>query len=259
MIFSSLLMEVTFWLIEEGYQSVKLEMEGDHVKATSGTAVKSFKVDMRLSEQRAQITPNFRTMVAVHEAGHAVVYALLHKCAPFEVKVNVASFTGGYMATAVASPYKIETKAALRASLSVLFAGRCAEELVFGEDNASNGAESDFSAATNTASAYVRKWGFDRYTARIESGKAERISWVTRIEETDSRILGLLERAHNEARGLIEQNKAYFSVVVNALLEKGVLTQAEFIELSKPFIAIGTEEVIADHGEKWAEFCANSL
>jgi hypothetical protein len=259
MIFSSLLMEVTFWLIEEGHQSVNLEMAGDWVKATSGNTYKLFKVDLRLSEQRAQITDNFRTMVAVHEAGHALVYALKHKCAPFEVKVNVASFTGGYMSTTVSSPYKIENRASLRASLSVLMAGRCAEEIVFGKDGASNGAESDFAAATNTASAYVRKWGFDKYTARVESGQAERISWITKISETDESIIGLLERAHYEATGLIKSNTAYFVTIVKALLGKGVLTQAEFIELSKPFKELGTEEVIESHTEAWDAFCAESL
>jgi hypothetical protein len=254
MIFSSLLMEVTFWLIEEGHQSVKLEMAGDAVKATSSSAHKMFKVDLRLSEQRAQITDNFRTMVAVHEAGHALVYAKKHRCAPFEVKINVASFTGGYMSTTVSSPYKIETKQSIRESLVVLLAGRCAEELVFGVDNASNGAESDIATATATASAYVRKWGFDDYTARVESGSAERISWITKIEQSDENIVGLLERAHDDAGQILRGNKTYFKTIVKTLLEKGVLTQAEFIELSKPFIELGTEEIISSHTKAWENF-----
>jgi hypothetical protein len=254
MIFSSLLMEVTFWMIEEEHQSVKLEMVGEWVKATTGNTYKMFKVDMRLSEQRAQITDNFRTMVAVHEAGHALVYSLVHKCAPFEVKVNVASFTGGYMSTTVSSPYKIETRDSTRASLAVLFAGRCAEELVFGKRNACNGAESDIATATATASSYVRKWGFDQYTARIESGKADRISWITKIEETDENIINLLNHAYDVAGSTLRNNTAYFITIVQALLEKGVLTQAEFIELSKPFVKLGTEEVIPSHAEAWAAF-----
>lgn len=258
MIFSSLLMEVTFWLIEEGHPSVKLEMDGDSVKATSGSTHKQFKVDLRLSEQRAQITDKFRTMVAAHEAGHALVYALRHQCAPFEVKVNVASFTGGYMSTTVPSPYKIENRAATRAHLAVLLAGRCAEEMVFGADNASNGAESDIAAATNTASAYVRRWGFDDYIARVESAKADRISWITKISETDENIISLLENAYEVASHTLRSNTSYFITIVKALLSKGVLTQAEFIELSKPFCALGTEEVIADHCEAWESFCANA-
>jgi hypothetical protein len=260
MIFSSLLMAVTFWMIEEGHESVKLEMvgewvkPGEWVKATTGSTYKMFKVDMRLSEQRAQITDNFRTMVAVHEAGHALVYAIKHNCAPFEVKVNVASFTGGYMANAVPSPYKIENRASIRAQLEVMLAGRCAEEIVFGKDGASNGAESDIAVATTTASHYVRKWGFDNYTARVESGKADRITWITKIAETDESIIGLLEHAYDEASHTLRSNTAYFVTIVKALLEKGVLTQAEFIELSKPFRTLGTEEMIKSHTDAWDVF-----
>jgi hypothetical protein len=47
--------------------------------------------------------------------------------------------------------------------------------------------------------------------------------------------------------------------IVKALLGKGVLTQAEFIELSKPFKELGTEEVIESHTEAWDAFCAESL
>lgn len=264
MIFSSLLMEVTFWLIEEGHQSVTLEMvgewvkPGEWVKATSGSTFKMFKVDLRLSEQRAQITEDFRTMVAVHEAGHALVYALKHKCAPFEVKVNVTSFTGGYMSTAISSPYKFDNRESVRAGLAVLLAGRCAEEIVFGKENASTGAESDIASATASASAYVRKWGFDEFTARVESGYADRISWITKIPESDEAVIGLLENAYVAANSLIRDNTAYFTTIVKALLEKGVVTQAEFIELSKPFKQLGTEEVIDSHTEAWKKFYLTS-
>jgi ATP-dependent Zn protease len=258
MIFSSLLMEVTFWMIEEGHDSVALHMEGEAVAATSGDVKATFKVDMRLSEQRAQITDDFRTMVAVHEAGHSIVYAMLHKAAPFEVKVNVASFTGGYMSTTVPSPYKIETRESMRAALSVLLAGRCAEEIVFGNDNASSGAESDITQATNNASAYVRKYGFDKYTGRVDSGKSERINWITKIEETDESVIALLKSAYLRAIDVLKMNIPYFKVIVHELLAQGSISQQEFIKLSEPFVALGVKEAIPSHEHAWEKFCKHS-
>jgi hypothetical protein len=260
MIFSSLLMEVTFWMIEEEHQSVKLEMvkewvnPGEWVKATTGNTYKMFKVDMRLSEQRAQITKNFRTMVAVHEAGHAVAYALRKKAAPFEVKVNLASFQGGYMANAVPSPYKIDTKETIMNDLIVLLAGRVAEEIVFGKDNASNGAESDIVEATNKANGYVRRWGFGSTIGRIDSGSADRISWITKVSESNSELEELLHDAYNKANELINANRPYFVKVVSELIHKGVLTQDEYVELSNPFIELSKEEVNIDHAAKWYQF-----
>lgn len=255
MMFSSLLMDVAFWMIEKDLEEVTLDMLFDAVVIAKANGEEhTFGVDMRLTEQRAQITRDFRTMVAVHEAGHAVAYAVRKNAAPFEVKVNLASFQGGYMAAAVPSPYKIETKASIVNDIVVLLAGRAAEEMVFGRDNASNGAESDIVEATNRASAYVRKWGFGNVPGRVESGSADRISWITKISESDSELMSLLSNAYDTARQLLQQNRSYFVKVVSELIKSGVLKQDEYITLSKPFIALGTEEKVAEHVEKWEEF-----
>ena len=255
MIFSSLLMDVAFWMIEENLPEVTLDLTGGVVRATAGAVEQFFGVDLRLSEQRSNITRNFRTMVAVHEAGHAIVYALKKKCAPFEVKVNLASFQGGYMASATPSQYKIETKESVRQDLAVYLAGRCAEELVFGAEHASNGSESDIIAATNMASAYVRRWGFGDYPGRVESASADRVQWITRIADTDSNVIDLLADAHHEATKVLAENREYFTLVVKELLERGVIRQSEFIFLSKPYVALGREEEEQDaHAEEWQKF-----
>lgn len=259
MIFSSLLMDVAFWMIEENLPEVVLDLTGSAVLATAGDVGQVFAVDLRLSEQRDSITSNFRTMVAIHEAGHAIVYALKKKCAPFEVKVNLASFQGGYMASATPSPYKIETKETLREDMAVYLAGRCAEELVFGQDHAGNGAESDITAATNLASAYVRRWGFGDYPGRVESGAADRIQWITRIADTDANVINLMADAHHEATKVLVENREYFTLVVKELLRKGVIRQSEFIELSKPYVKLGREEEERDaHCAEWQKFLQGS-
>jgi hypothetical protein len=254
MMFSSLLMDVAFWLIQENLGEVHLDLMDLVVHATADGVEQLFPVDMRLSEQRTHITKNFRTMVAVHEAGHAVAYAVRKKAAPFEVKVNLASFTGGYMANAVPSPYKIDTKATIMNDLIVLLAGRVAEEIVFGRENASNGAESDIVEATSRANGYVRRWGFGDTIGRIESGSADRVAWITKVSESDHELEDLLRVAYDDAGHLIRMNRTYFVTVVRALIHKGVLTQDEYIELSKPFFQLGKEEVNVDHVSKLEEF-----
>jgi hypothetical protein len=255
MIFSSLLMDVAFWMIEGDYNEVTLDLMDTSVLAEADGAQQVFKVDLRLSEQRAQITLDFRTMVAVHEAGHAVVYSIKKGVSPFEVKVNLASFQGGYMASAVASPYKIDTKQSLLDDVAVLLAGRAAEEHVFGEENAGNGAESDIVSATSIASGFIRRWGFgESVIGRIESGAAERISWITHVPQSDDEVIELLLYAYDDARAILEQNREYFVTVVNALLRKGVLKQHEYIELSRPFIELKAEDHESGHVAMWEDF-----
>jgi hypothetical protein len=258
MMFSSLLMDVAFWMIENDLNEVSLDMLHDAVVIAKANGHEhTFHVDMRLTEQRAQITRDFRTMVAVHEAGHAVVYAIRKHVAPFEVKVNLASFQGGYMASAVPSPYKIDTKNSIFNDVVVLLAGRAAEEMVFGEDNASNGAESDISEATTRASAYIRRWGFGDVLGRIESGGADRITWITKIAATDDALIAFLHKAYHAAKEVLDEHRGYFSQVVTELIQKGTLKQDEFIALSKPFVALGTEEKVNEHCAQWEEFEKN--
>ncbi len=255
MMFSSLLMEVAFWMIEENLSEVTLDLFDNVVLATADSAKEQmFSVDMRLSEQRAKITNNFRSMVAVHEAGHAVAYAVRKKAAPFEVKVNLTSFTGGYMANAVPSPYKIETKATIMNDIIVLLAGRAAEEMVFGEENASSGAESDITEATKRASHYTRRWGFGKTIGRIETASADRISWITKVAESDVEVIALLQEAYSEAHKVLAENREYFIAVVKQLIRNGVLKQDEYIQISKPFMNLGKEERTLEHSEKWVEF-----
>lgn len=255
MIFSSLLMDVAFWMIEEDIHEVGMELVGHEVHCTSAIGQKKeFPVDMRLTVQRSQITDSFRTMVAVHEAGHAILYAVKKKCAPFEVKVNLASFQGGYMAGTTPSPYAIDTRKSIIDDLAVSLAGRGAEELVFGAENACVGAESDIMTATHQASAFVRRWAFSMFPGRVDSDASDRINWMTNIKATDEVIETLLNNARREVKDVLTANHEYFMVVVNKLLEKGVIRQDEFIEISAPYCKIGKEENGHPHVEMWKSF-----
>jgi hypothetical protein len=51
-----------------------------------------------VSHLRQRSNVDFRALLAVHEAGHGLVHALLFGRAPQEVKIHVASFEGGYNA-----------------------------------------------------------------------------------------------------------------------------------------------------------------
>lgn len=48
----------------------------------------------------------------------------------------------------------------LESKLSTLYAGRLAEELIYGEENISTGASNDIKVATNIARNMVHQWGF---------------------------------------------------------------------------------------------------
>ena len=96
--------------------------------------------------------------VAVHEAGHAVMYAVLFGLAPLRPTARVASsYVSGFT-----SPHPIyETAGSLIRQAKVALAGGIAEELVFGKGLASVGRSADRERATMTIIDFIRRHGFD--------------------------------------------------------------------------------------------------
>ena len=84
---------------------------------------------------------------------------------PLEVRINVASFNGGYASYA---PQKAWSRRMLRDVICVSLAGRAAEALVFGPDATTTGAEADRKQATANAIAYVRHHGFGSRVSRTD-------------------------------------------------------------------------------------------
>ena len=96
--------------------------------------------------------------ISVHECGHAVSYMLYTGFAPLQLKSKVASsYAAGFT-----FPHQIhDTKESLLGRIKIYLAGGIAEEIIFGEHNASIGRSHDREQATMLATDYIRKYGFD--------------------------------------------------------------------------------------------------
>lgn len=96
--------------------------------------------------------------ISVHECGHAILYMLYTGYAPLQLKSKVASsYAAGFT-----FPHQIhDTKESLLDRIKIYLAGGIAEEIVFGENNASIGRSHDREQATALAADYIRKYGFD--------------------------------------------------------------------------------------------------
>ncbi|MCJ7933599.1 MAG: AAA family ATPase [Chryseobacterium sp.] len=96
--------------------------------------------------------------ISVHECGHAVSYMLYTGFAPLQLKSKVASsYAAGFT-----FPHQIhDTRESLLDRIKIYLAGGIAEEIVFGEKNASIGRSHDREQATVIAIDYIRKYGFE--------------------------------------------------------------------------------------------------
>ncbi len=112
----------------------------------------------RIDKIRQANQPDTVANISVHECGHAVSYILHTGFAPLQLKSKVASsYAAGFT-----FPHQIhDTKESILNRIKIYLAGGIAEEIIFGENNASIGRSHDREQATALAADYIRRYGFD--------------------------------------------------------------------------------------------------
>ena len=181
-----------------------------------------------INRLRQRNNPDFRALLAVHEAGHGLVHALLFGRAPQEIKIHVASFEGGYNAY---SSRKVWSRRNLLDSICTSLAGRAAELLVFGAELSSGGAESDLRKATETAARMLRHLGHGTRIGRSDVSTDSEDNLCTDVEASNAPIEALLQSEHARATRLIETHRGALLALVDELMVQGQVTPARFAAL----------------------------
>merc|ERR1719214_518179 len=104
-------------------------------------------------------------LVAWHEAGHAVMAALTPGYDPV-AKGTIVPRSNGAGGFTLFTPSEDRMDGGmyslkyLKAQLCVALGGRCAEEIMFGEDEVTTGASNDLQQVRSIARRMVAQWGF---------------------------------------------------------------------------------------------------
>ena len=185
-----------------------------------------------LEALRDKIDVDSRHVVAAHELGHALVYTVLFNIIPAQICTDsISSYRNGF----VLPHTTIDSKSVFLKKLTVALAGRAAEEIVFGEVDATIGAEKDIESATNMAWAYVGSYGFDGFTGRITSKSNDNDYEIFNREKISEITESLLKEAKDSAKAVIHQNLKFYQSALEQLLTKGKITPTEFEEIAKNF------------------------
>ena len=188
-----------------------------------------------------KMRPEDIKLTAYHEAGHAFV-SLMY--ADITDPIHKATIIPRGRALGMVQHLPIDDKVSMtldevRANLSIYLAGRCAEELFFGANKITTGAESDIAAATRMARYSITTAGLSKRVglAAINQvgtfgvrGALENASEKT-AELVDSEIKAWLDAAHNDATKHLSKNKKTVEKLANALLERETLTGEEIREI----------------------------
>lgn len=228
-ILSATLVNAALWALEQGANGsepvwLTLDAGVSRIQAKYRKARRAFAISLELNRLKQRSNEDFRALLAVHEAGHGVAYGVLFGRAPQEIKINVASFEGGYNSY---EQRKTWSKENLRDRICVSLAGRAAERLVFGEEACTSGAEQDFIQATACAAQYVRHFAFGTRLSRTDVSNDAEDNRNTDVAATDPEIEALLAQEHARAIALLEAHTPALMAVVDALMREGAIAPAE--------------------------------
>jgi len=178
--------------------------------------------------------------VALHEAGHALVASCVRHADPVQ-KISIiprGRAALGYTLQIPQVEQFLRTRAELFDRLTVLLAGRAAEELVL--EDVSTGAQDDLEAATALARLMVcvlgmsERVGLQRCARQGEGAfLAGPLSWQRdcseeTAREVDEEVRRFLDEALGRARSILEARRPVLELVAGALLERETLDRAAF-------------------------------
>jgi cell division protease FtsH len=200
------------------------------------------KVLMGLARENLALTDEECKLLAYHEAGHAVVAAVLPNADPIH-KVTIVP-RGRAMGVTQQLPEKdkyIFPKPYMLDRLAVMMGGRAAENLVF--DTATSGAANDLKQATRLARKMVLDWGMSERLGHIAlGGRREQVFLGEEIaqrreyseataREVDQEIQAILKNVYERALSTLQEYRSELDKVANALLENEEIPGEEVLKL----------------------------
>ncbi len=201
------------------------------------------KVLMGVERKSMIISDEEKKSTSFHEAGHALVAALIPEADPIH-KVTIIP-RGMALGTTQQLPLDDRytySKDYLEAQLAVLMAGRLSEKLFL--DKTTTGAASDFERATEIARKMVCQWGMSDL-GPLTFGERDDLIFLGRdlamhknfsektAEMIDAEVKKIITRNYNRTQQLLEKNKDKLIRVAKALLEKEVLDSEELKAIIK--------------------------
>ncbi|MDD6755172.1 MAG: ATP-dependent zinc metalloprotease FtsH [Succinatimonas sp.] len=170
---------------------------------------------------------------AYHEAGHAIVGKLVPEHDPvYKVSIIPRGRALGVTMYLPEQDKVSQSHIGLLSNISTLFAGRIAEELMFGTDAVTTGASNDIERATQIARSMVTRWGFSKRLAPMQYEKdnegsaylgGSSTTMISMSDETakiiDEEVTEIINSCYKKAQDLLETNKDILENMKDALLK----------------------------------------
>ena len=192
-----------------------------------------------MSEEEKKIT-------AYHEAGHALV--ALNTPASDPIHKATVIPRGRALGMVQSLPERDQVSYSyeqLTSKLAMAMGGRVAEELIFGDDKVTAGAQSDIAQVTKIARAMVTQWGFSKELGTVAYGENQEevflghsVARQQNVSEETARIIDaevkrLIDEGYDTARRILTEKADDLEALAQGLLEFETLSGDEIKELLK--------------------------
>ncbi len=186
------------------------------------------------------LSANEKSVVAYHEAGHALLTMLQKDTMPVQ-KITIIPRTKGslgYVWQAPEEEKNLETKAELEADIVIAMGGRAAEALKF--PSVTNGASNDIEQATRTARTMVTMYGMSERLGMVQlegiTGEyLDRRRVLECSDETatlvDEEVKMIINNAYYRAYKLLSDNVKILDAVATYLIDHESITGKEFMDI----------------------------
>ncbi len=198
------------------------------------------KKDRVMSEKR-------KTLVAYHEAGHALVGALMPDYDPVQKISIIPRGRAGGLTWFTPSEDRMDTglysRAYLENQMAVALGGRLAEEIIFGEEEVTTGASNDLQQVARVAKQMITRFGMSDRLGPVALGRQQGNMFLGRdimserdfSEETaaaiDEEVRKLVDTAYLRAKEVLVNNRKVLDEIAQMLIEKETVDAEELQEI----------------------------
>jgi cell division protease FtsH len=188
-----------------------------------------------------------KELVAYHEAGHALVGALMPDYDPVQKISIIPRGRAGGLTWFTPSEDRMESglysRAYLQNQMAVALGGRIAEEIIFGDEEVTTGASNDLQQVTRVARQMVTRFGMSDRLGPVALGRQNGNVFLGRdiasdrdfSDETaaaiDEEVRNLVDRAYRRAKEVLSDNRYILDKLAEMLVDKETVEADELQEL----------------------------
>ncbi|MBE9080112.1 ATP-dependent zinc metalloprotease FtsH3 [Romeria aff. gracilis LEGE 07310] len=198
------------------------------------------KKDRVMSEKR-------KSLVAYHEAGHALIGALMPDYDPVQKISIIPRGRAGGLTWFTPSEERLESglysRSYLQNQMAVALGGRLAEEIIFGDEEVTTGASNDLQQVARVARQMVTRFGMSDKLGPVALGRQQGNPFLGRdiaserdfSEQTaasiDSEVRALVDQAYSRAKQVLTNNRHILDQLAEMLIDKETVDAEELQQL----------------------------